>query len=313
MNETTTAPSADPAAPAIRRVAILGTGKMGSAIAARLSQARFEVVLWNRTRSKAEALGRGTVVDTPAAAAWEADLIISSLTGPEAVRAAYLGPDGALVAGTGKRFVEMSTAGTDLVSDLATKVTAAGGRLIDAPILGAPPVVRAGEAAILVGGTVDDVAATRPVLNELGTVRHVGALGSAARLKLVANSMLADVVLSAAELQVAGERSGLDPDDVFWVLKRLVPALEARRSGYLEGRHTPQFALRDLRKDLDFALTLFATSGAATPVTHSSTEFVTAAAEATPDLDISAVVQPFRDATRSPGADNRSVASVTRA
>jgi 3-hydroxyisobutyrate dehydrogenase-like beta-hydroxyacid dehydrogenase len=292
--------SGDRPAPAIRRIAILGTGKMGSAIAARLAQARFEVVLWNRTRSKAEALSRGTVVDTPAAAAWEADLIISSLTGPEAVRAAYLGPDGALVAGAGKLFVEMSTAGTDLVADLATNVAAAGGRLVDAPILGAPPVVKAGEAAILVGGAVEDAAAARPVLNELGTVRHVGPLGSAARLKLVANSMLADVVLSAAELQVAGERSGLDPEDVFWVLKRLVPALEARRPGYLEGRYAPQFALRDLRKDLDFALPLFATSGAATPLTHSSREFVAAAAEATPDLDISAVVQPYRDAAQAP-------------
>jgi len=312
-NETTAAPSADPIAPAIRRIAILGTGKMGSAIAARLAQARFEVVLWNRTRSKAEALGRGTVVDTPAAAVWEADIVISSLTGPEAVRAAYLGPDGALVAGAGKRFVEMSTAGTDLVSDLTTKVAAAGGRLIDAPILGAPPVVRTGEAAILVGGAVEDVAAARPVLNELGTVRHVGPLGSAARLKLVANSMLADVVLAAAELQVAGERAGLDPDDVFWVLKRIVPALEARRPGYLEGRHTPQFALRDLRKDLDFATALFARSGSETPLTHSSSDLVTAAAATTPDLDISAVVQPYRDAARAPGADNLADSSTAAA
>ena len=58
-----------------------------------------------------------------------------------------------------------------------------------------------------------------PVLSMLGTVRHVGAAGSAARLKLVANSMLADVILAAAELQVAGEGAGLDPDDVFWVLE----------------------------------------------------------------------------------------------
>jgi 3-hydroxyisobutyrate dehydrogenase-like beta-hydroxyacid dehydrogenase len=298
-NQTTAAPSADPTAPAIRRIAILGTGKMGSAIAARLAQARFDVVLWNRTQSKAEALGRGTVVDTPAAAAWEADLIISSLTGPEAVRAAYLGPDGALVAGAGKRFVEMSTAGTDLVADLATRVTAAGGRLVDAPILGAPPVVKAGEAAILAGGAAEDVAAARPVLNELGTVRHVGPLGSAARLKLVANSMLADVVLAAAELQVAGEGTGLDPADVFWVLARIAPTLESRRAGYLDDRHTPtMFALRDLRKDLGLALPFFGRSSARIPLTRSASELVTAAAAATPDLDISAVVRPYRQIGR---------------
>ena len=288
-----------PEIPALRRVAVLGTGKMGSAIATRLDTAGFEVVLWNRTRSRAEALGLGTVAETPAAAARDADIIISSLTGPDAVLAAYVGPDGALAAGAGKRFVEMSTAGTVLVSDLAARISAGGGMLIDAPILGAPPVVRAGEAAILVGGADDDVAAASPVLSVLGTVRHVGPLGSAARLKLVANSMLADVILAAAELQVAGEVAGLDPDEVFWVLKRFVPALEARRSGYLEGRYAPQFALRDLRKDLDFALALFGKSGSRTPLTRSSRELVAAAAATTPDDDISAVVRPYRRINRS--------------
>jgi 3-hydroxyisobutyrate dehydrogenase-like beta-hydroxyacid dehydrogenase len=125
----------------------------------------------------------------------------------------------------------------------------------------------------------------------------VGRLGSAARLKLVANSMLADAILAAAELQVAGEDAGLDPDDVFWVLKRFVPALEARRAGYLEDRHTPtQFAVRDLRKDLDLAIALFDRSGASTPLTNASRELVTAAAADSADLDITAVIRPYRDA-----------------
>ena len=299
---------------AIRTVAILGTGKMGSALAARLSEAGFEVVLWNRTRSRAEALGLGTVADTPAAAARDADIVVSSLTGPEAVLGAYLGPDGALSAGTGRHFVEMSTAGTDLVSDLAGYVAATRGTLIDAPIIGAPPLVRAGEAAILVGGADEAVAAATAVLTAFGTVRHVGPLGSAARLKLIANSMLADVVLAAAELQVAGEDASLDAKDVFWVLQRFVPALEARRAGYLEGRHTPpMFALRDLRKDLGFALAMFGKSGASTPLTRSSSELVAAAATETPDDDISAVVRPYREAARKSSTNTPTTAPTAAA
>src|SRR5204862_7624402 len=80
-------------------IAILGTGKMGSAIATRLSASGSELFLWNRTRSRAEALGIGTVADIPATAARSADIVISSLTGSEAVLAAYLGRDGALTAG----------------------------------------------------------------------------------------------------------------------------------------------------------------------------------------------------------------------
>jgi len=292
-------------------VAILGTGKMGSAIALRLGEAGFKVVLWNRTRSRAEALGLGTVADTPAAAAQDADFVVSSLTGQEAVLVAYLGPDGALSAGAGKRYVEMSTAGPGLVSELAAHVTAVGGTLVDAPILGAPPVVRAGQAAILVGGADDDVVAASPVLSVLGDVRHVGPLGSAARLKLVANSMLADVILAAAELQVAGEGAGLDRDDVFWVLKRFVPALEARRPGFLEGRHAPQFALRDLRKDLGLALALFAASDSSTPLTDLSSALVISAAAASADLDISAVMLPYRQASEPRRRNSRRVGSAT--
>ena len=285
------------------RIAVLGTGKMGSAIATRLAGAGFEMTLWNRTRSRADALGIGPVADTPAAAAKHADVVISSLTGPDAVRAAYLGPDGALAAGDGKRFMEMSTAGPDLVADLGGWVAVAGGALVDAPLIGAPPVVRAGEAAILVGGTAADVAKVQPILGALGSVRHVGPLGSAARLKLVANSMLADVILAAAELQVAGEETGLESDDVFWVLQRLVPALEARKAGLLDGRHAPpMFALRDLRKDVDLAVDLFGRSSAHTPLMEASTRLIRAAADATPDLDISAVVEPYRLADRTPSA-----------
>jgi 3-hydroxyisobutyrate dehydrogenase-like beta-hydroxyacid dehydrogenase len=282
------------------RVAILGTGKMGSAIAARLSAAGFELILWNRTRSRAEALGLGTVADTPAGAARAADIVLSSLTGPAAVVTAYLGPGGALNAGEGKPFVEMSTAGPDLVASLAVQVAAAGGSLVDAPIIGAPTAVRVGEATILAGGADEDVAVASVVLRTLGTVRHVGSLGSAAGLKLVANSMLADVILAAAELQVAGEGSGLDPDDVFWVLQRVVPSLEARRAGLIEGQNSPPlFALRDLRKDVDLALSLFSRSSALTPLTRSASELVDAAAAATPDLDIGAVVLPYRRVGRT--------------
>lgn len=294
------------------RVAILGTGKMGSAIAGRLSGAGFELTLWNRTRERAVALGLGHVADTPAAAALNAEVIISSLTGPDAVRAAYLGPNGALAAADGKLIVEMSTAGADLVTDLAGEAATAGARLVDAPILGAPPVVLDGKAAILISGAKRDVATAMPVLATLGTVRHVGTLGNAARLKLVANSMLADVLLAAAELQVAGEEAGLDAKDVFWVLQRLAPSLEVRRRGYLEDRHKPaMFALRDLLKDLTFALELVDASGGQAPLTAMSRSLVADAAWESPDLDVTAVIRPYRRAASSEwtGPQRRTLAS----
>jgi 3-hydroxyisobutyrate dehydrogenase/2-hydroxy-3-oxopropionate reductase len=295
MSTTESTPRPSSGANGTPRIAILGTGKMGSAIAGRLADGGFTVILWNRTRERAEALGIGTVADTPASALRDADVVISSLTGPEAVRSTYLGPDGAVSAGAGKLFIEMSTAGPDMLPSLAAEVVAAGGRLVDAPIIGAPTVMRAGQAAILVGGDDTDVDAAMPVLNSLSTVRHVGLLGSGARLKLVANSMLADVILAAAELQVAGERAGLKPDDVFWVLSRMAPMLAARRSGIVENQHEPTlFALRDLRKDLDLAIGLFGRSEVEAPITREALHLVAAAATKYGDEDITAVARPYR-------------------
>ncbi|MEA2653488.1 MAG: 2-hydroxy-3-oxopropionate reductase [Chloroflexota bacterium] len=292
------------------RIAILGTGKMGSAIAGRLDEDGFDLILWNRTRARAGALGLGRVAGSPRSAATDADVVISSLTGPEAVRAAYLGPNGALKAGPGKLFIEMSTAGPDLVSVLAADVVAAGGRLIDAPIVGAPTFMRDGNATILVGGDEDDVERGRRILGGMGTVRHVGPLGNGARLKLVANSMLADVILAATELQVAGERSGLDPDDVFWMLQRMAPLLAARHDGIVEDRHVPVlFALRDLRKDLDLSSALFAPAELRTPLTARARQLVVAATKRYGDLDITALERPYRELDPTLDGDRRQAGS----
>jgi 3-hydroxyisobutyrate dehydrogenase-like beta-hydroxyacid dehydrogenase len=277
------------------RVAVLGTGKMGSALARRLADAGFELTLWNRTRARAEELGVGRVVDTPAEAVRAAEVVISSLTGPDAVRATYTGPQGALSAASGQLFIEMSTAGPDIPGELAPQALHTGSTLIDAPVVGTPPVVLRGAAAILVGGAPEDVERARPMLQPFGEMHRAGPLGSGARLKLVANSMLGAITTAAAELQTAGEASGLDAENVFWILARLVPSLEMRRAGYVEGRHEPaMFALRDLRKDLDLAIDLFHRAASDIPVTEVVGELVDEAARSAADLDISAVITRYR-------------------
>jgi 3-hydroxyisobutyrate dehydrogenase-like beta-hydroxyacid dehydrogenase len=276
------------------RIAVLGTGRMGSAIARRLSDTGVELVVWNRTRSRAEDLRVGTVASTPAAAVAKVDVVLSSLTGPDAVRATFGGPSGALAAARGQSFVEMSTAGPDVVEELAPLVARTGSTLVDAPVIGAPPAVLRGEELVLAGGDGADVEGVRPVLERLGELRHVGPLGSGARLKLVANSMLGALVTIAAELETAGRGAGLDRETVFDVLARFVPSLAMRRAGYLEDRHEPTlFALRDLRKDLDLALHIFHQVDAHVPMTALVREWVDEAAAEDPDLDISAVIRRY--------------------
>jgi 3-hydroxyisobutyrate dehydrogenase-like beta-hydroxyacid dehydrogenase len=276
------------------RVAVLGTGRMGSAIARRLADTGVEVAVWNRTRSRAEDAGVGTVVATPAEAVAMVDVVITSLTGADALRATFGGPSGALAGARGQNFVEMSTAGPDVLDELAPLVAKTGSTLIDAPVIGAPPAVLKGAELVIAGGELADVERVRPVLERLGELRHVGPFGSGARLKLVANSMLGALVLIAAELETAGKDAGLDPAVTFDLITRFVPSLAIRRAGYLEDRHQPtMFALRDLRKDLDLALSAFHRVDAHVPITALVREWVDEAAAADPDLDISAVIRRY--------------------
>jgi 3-hydroxyisobutyrate dehydrogenase-like beta-hydroxyacid dehydrogenase len=279
------------------RVAVLGTGRMGSAIARRLAEAGHDLTLWSRTREHAESVGVGRVADTPASAVGAADIVISSLTGAEALRTVYLGPDGAIQASTGQIFIDMSTAGSDVAVELEPPIAARGSHFLAVPILGAPTVVGEGKGTLLAGGDASIVEQALPMLELLGSVRYVGSVMSAARLKLVANSMLAALVEAAAELQVAGEGADLDPGDVFWVLTRLAPGLESRRAGLIESRHEPAlFALRDLNKDVNLAQALFVGSAERMPLIRNAADLIGAAAAVNPDLDISAVSRPYRGA-----------------
>src|SRR3989440_3601763 len=278
------------------RVAVLGTGKMGGAIARRLKKGGFDVSVWDRTKSKAEALGVGRVADSPADAARGADVVISMVTGPQAVRDVYFGENGVFQASASKTIVDMSTTGPGIAHELQSGADLKGARLIEAPVIGSTPAVNSGSLFILAGVALPaDLDAARPVLEQLGEVHYVGDLGSAAALKLIANSYLGIVSTGAAELMAAGASHGLDPEQVLTVLARIWPGLKLREAGFVNHVHEPtMFAVRDLLKDLDLALALYRSgTPSAVPLTTLTREMVAGVAATAPDLDISAIVNAY--------------------
>lgn len=278
------------------KVAILGTGKMGAAVARRLASQETTVVLWNRTNEKAEGVGVGTVAADAASAAAEADIILSVLTGPAAVRDAYSGANGALESvEPGKVFVDLTTGGPANAIWLDEQVRERGGHFLEAPVMGGPAAIEGGKLMILAGGDATTLDAAREVLSQLGEIRHIGEVGSASRLKLIGNSMLAGTSALAAELQAAGEEIGLSQSDIFWMLQRFAPGLEMRKAGYLEQRYRPvSFALKDIVKDIDLALEIYGPAGAKTPMTELGRGLYADVVAEHGDDDMSAINAHFR-------------------
>ena len=137
-------------------VALVGTGRMGSSIARAIARAGFPLVLQNRTRESADALATEIgvrVVDTPAEAAREVDVVVTMLADDEAVRATFLGSDG-LIAGAagGTVLVSSSTLAPDTLRSLEGPVREAGGFLLDAPVSGSTTTAASGQLTLMVGG-----------------------------------------------------------------------------------------------------------------------------------------------------------------
>src|SRR5690349_11457991 len=119
------------------RIAFLGIGLMGAPMAERLVKAGHDLVLWNRTRAKAEAIVGARVAATPGAAAQDADVLITMLeTGP-VVEAVLFGENGAaVVLKRGALVIDMSSSPPPLAREHAERFAAHGIGYLDAPVSG---------------------------------------------------------------------------------------------------------------------------------------------------------------------------------
>ncbi|HLH69233.1 MAG TPA: NAD(P)-dependent oxidoreductase [Candidatus Dormibacteraeota bacterium] len=277
------------------QVTLLGTGRMGTVIARKVAEAGFPLRLWNRTLERARAIGVGEVAATPAEAVRGSEVVLSILYDPASVREVYA----SLTGSPGQVFVEMSTAGAEVVEELARRLGEAGAQVLAAPILGTTTAIEQGSAIVLVGGERSAFERAREVLDTFGQPEHVGGRGEAAGLKLVANAMLGGCSLLAAELLSLAARAGLDREKAFRALCRIMPMLQVRRRSYLERVHEPpMFTLDGLVKDLTLALDLGRAAGAPLPVLALVRELCAEAALDHGRREMSAVIERYH----APGA-----------
>ncbi|ATL27493.1 NAD(P)-dependent oxidoreductase [Streptomyces formicae] len=192
----------------MEKIAFLGLGHMGEPMARQLLTSPYELIVWNRTAAKADALveAGATRAASPAEAVRDADVVITMLADPAAVRELADAVVPALRPGA--YWVEMSTVGPDVVAELAALVPA-GVTLVDAPVMGSTDKAAAGQLGILAGG---EAARVEHVLARFGPVTRTGALGSGAALKLVVNTAVLGGVALVAEAMKLADAFGLTED-----------------------------------------------------------------------------------------------------
>jgi 3-hydroxyisobutyrate dehydrogenase-like beta-hydroxyacid dehydrogenase len=159
----------------------LGLGAMGAPMAARLIRAGHQVAVWNRTRSKAEAVqGRAQIADSPAETARGVEAVITMLATPDALSEVLFG-DQDLTAGIepGTTLIDMSTISPDHALEIAARLPA-GAEFVDAPVLGGVANATDGTLQIFVGASQASFARCQDLLAPIGT--SVGPVASGDRL-----------------------------------------------------------------------------------------------------------------------------------
>jgi 3-hydroxyisobutyrate dehydrogenase len=201
------------------RIGWVGTGRMGAALARRLLVAGHDVSVYNRTRSKAEALEAvgATVVDSPAALG-DRDVVFTMVGGSDDFKEVVIGPNGVLSRDDAapRTLIDSTTISQAASDEVRAKAAERGTGVLAAPVSGNAKVVAAGKLTMVVSGPEHDYLKARELLELLAArVTYVGEGDRARLVKICHNLMLGVVAQTLAEITVLAEKGGVSRADFF--------------------------------------------------------------------------------------------------
>jgi 3-hydroxyisobutyrate dehydrogenase-like beta-hydroxyacid dehydrogenase len=284
------------------KIGFIGLGIMGSRMAANLQKGGHTLVVYNRTREKAEPLlaqGARWAASPPALAS-QVEVIFTMLAHPSAVEEAALGLGGFLSRlAPGKIWIDCSTVNPSFSRKMAAEAKDHGIHFLDAPVSGSKSVATAAKLTFLAGGEARDLEICRPLLECMGNkIVHCGGHGMGASLKIVMNQLLGTVMASFAEGLVLGESLGLSRKVLFEGLlsgPAAAPFLSVKRERIEQNDFgNADFPLQWLQKDLHLATVSAYETSVAMPVTNVAKEMYRfAIQQGHGDEDFSAIYSYF--------------------
>ena len=241
------------------KVAILGTGIMGAAMARNLLAEGLEVRAWNRSREKAEPLGEdgAEVADSPADAARGADFLLTMLADADVVEEAVAG-DVLPALAEGGVWLQMSTVGEDGTRRLAETANEHGVDFVDAPVLGTRQPAEQGQLVVLASGPDEAREKSQPVFEAVGNkIVWLGEAGGGSRLKLVINNWIVGLLGVLAETVALAEAIGVDPASFLETIEGGplgLPYAQLKGNMMIQKDFPTSFSARLARKDAGLVL-----------------------------------------------------------
>lgn len=282
----------------MQRIGFVGAGLMGQQMSRRLLAAGFPVMIWNRTKEKAQPLlaAGATWGDSPRALAQASDVVITMVTDSAASEAVICGPQGVLEGShPGLTLIDMGSVAPETSRTVAERARAEGVPMLDAPVTGNPKVASEGTLGIMVGGHRETFDTCLPIFQAMGVkIIHVGGNGNGTTLKLINNLIMGVAIQAVAEALVLAQKAGIDPMHVLEITSvggARTGAMETRGARMIQHDFSPHFSASNMYKDLSTALRLAEEVGASLPATSIAREMLRAVkSQGRGDLDSCAVL-----------------------
>ena len=293
------------------KIGFIGLGIMGSRMAANLQKHGYPLVVFNRTRAKAEPLlgPCGTFSDSPAKVAEQVDALFTMLAHPDAVEQAALGRNGFLShLKSNALWVDCSSVNPSFSKKMAAEAARREVHFIDAPVTGSAPAAAEAKLIFWVGADTADLEAIRPLLLCMGNkIVHIGGHGTGTSMKMVVNLLLGTGMAAFAEAMALGEGLGLSSKMLFDSLlgtPAVAPFLASKREKIESGNYDAEFPLRWMQKDMHLATVSAYETGVALPLSNVTKEIYRLAMRGGHDIeDFSAVCEfTIRDNRKERGA-----------
>jgi 3-hydroxyisobutyrate dehydrogenase-like beta-hydroxyacid dehydrogenase len=261
------------------KIGFIGLGIMGSRMAANLQKHGHSLVVFNRTRDKAQPLlDKGaSFAESPATLAKQVDVLFTMLAHPDAVAQAALREKGFLNHLKPKAvWVDCSSVNPSFSKKMAVAAAARQIRFVDAPVTGSAPVAADAKLVFWVGGDATDLETIRPLLQCMGNkIIHAGGNGMGTSMKMVINLLLGIGMASFAEAMALGQGLGLSQKLLFDSLlgtPAVPPFLASKREKIEKRNYEVEFPLRWMQKDMHLASLSAFEAGVAMPVTNLTKE-----------------------------------------